>query len=128
MRPDFTKINYVMDLINYVHDQLTEKKELPKFNPGDTIAVSYKIKEGAKERIQTFKGNVIQINGEGSTKTFTVRKVSNGVGVERIFPMLSPSIDGIEVLKMGKVRRAKLYYLRNLVGKKAKIKERQRSK
>ncbi len=117
-----------MDLINYVHDQLTEKKELPKFNPGDTIAVSYKIKEGAKERIQTFKGNVIQINGEGSTKTFTVRKVSNGVGVERIFPMLSPSIDGIEVLKRGKVRRAKLYYLRNLVGKKAKIKERQRSK
>jgi len=115
-----------MDLINYVHDQLTEKKELPSFSPGDNIAVSYKIIEGAKERIQTFKGNVIQINGEGSTKTFTVRKISNGVGVERIFPFASPIIDSIEVLKKGKVRRAKLYYLRNLVGKKAKIKEKQR--
>lgn len=115
-----------MDLINYVHDQLTEKKELPSFSPGDNIAVSYKIIEGAKERIQTFKGNVIQINGAGSTKTFTVRKISNGVGVERIFPFASPIIDSIEVLKKGKVRRAKLYYLRNLVGKKAKIKEKQR--
>lgn len=115
-----------MDLINYVHDQLTEKKDYPSFSPGDNIAVSYKIIEGAKERIQTFKGNVIQINGEGSTKTFTVRKISNGVGVERIFPFASPIIDSIEVLKKGKVRRAKLYYLRNLVGKKAKIKEKQR--
>lgn len=115
-----------MDLINYVHDQLTEKKDFPEFKPGDSIAVSYKIREGAKERIQTFKGNVIQINGEGSTKTFTVRKVSNGVGVERIFPITSPIIDKIEILKKGKVRRAKLYYLRNLVGKKAKIKEKQR--
>ena len=115
-----------MDLINYVHDQLTEKKELPAFQPGDNIAVSYKIIEGAKERIQTFKGNVIQINGTGKTKTFTIRKMSNGVGVERIFPFSSPIIDSIEVLKRGKVRRAKLYYLRNLVGKKAKIKEKTR--
>jgi len=115
-----------MDLINYVHDQLTEKKELPQFKPGDTIAVSYMIREGAKERIQTFKGNVIQINGAGKTKTFTVRKISNGVGVERIFPFSSPSIDSVELLKRGKVRRAKLFYLRNLVGKKAKIKEKQR--
>lgn len=116
-----------MDLINYVHDQLTNKKEFPSFQPGDNIAVSYKIIEGSKERIQTFKGNVIQINGDGSTKTFTIRKVSNGVGVERIFPFSSPIIDSIEVLKRGKVRRAKLYYLRNLVGKKAKIKERTRT-
>lgn len=115
-----------MDLINYVHEQLTETKSLPDFRPGDNIAVSYKIIEGAKERIQTFKGNVIQINGTGSTKTFTIRKMSNGVGVERIFPFSSPIIDDIKVLKRGKVRRAKLYYLRKLVGKKAKIKERKR--
>jgi len=113
-----------MDLINYVHDQLTTKPTHPEFRPGDNIAVSYKIKEGAKERIQVFKGNVIQLNGIGSTKTFTVRKMSNGVGVERIFPFSSPILDKIEILKRGKVRRAKLYYLRELVGKKAKIKER----
>ena len=80
--------------------------------------------EGAKERIQSFKGNVLQINGIGSTKTFTVRKMSSGVGVERIFPFSSPAIVDIKILKRGKVRRAKLYYLRELVGKKAKIKER----
>ena len=117
-----------MDLINYVHEQVTEKREFPDFRPGDNIAVSIRIKEGAKERVQTFKGNVIQINGEGSTRTFTVRKMSSGVGVERIFPFSSPSIDKIEVLKRGKVRRAKLYYLRELVGKKAKIKERKFTK
>lgn len=113
-----------MDLINYVHDQLTAKKELPAFRPGDNIDVSYKIIEGAKERIQSFKGNVLQINGIGSTKTFTVRKMSSGVGVERIFPFSSPAIVDIKILKRGKVRRAKLFYLRELVGKKAKIKER----
>jgi large subunit ribosomal protein L19 len=115
-----------MDLINYVHEQLTPKAEHPAFRPGDNIAVSYKIVEGSKERIQIFKGDVISIKGEGSTKTFIVRKMSNGVGVERIFPVVSPAITKIEVLKKGKVRRAKLYYLRNLVGKKAKIKERRR--
>lgn len=117
-----------MDLINYVHEQLTEKKNLPEFRPGDNIAVSYRIIEGAKERIQIFKGDVIQIKGVGATKTFTVRKMSSGVGVERIFPLTSPNIAEIKVLKRGKVRRAKLYYLRDLVGKKAKIKERKFSK
>jgi large subunit ribosomal protein L19 len=116
-----------MDLINYVHEQLTPKKELPSFRPGDNIAVSYKIIEGAKERIQIFRGDVIQIKGSGATKTFTVRKISNGVGVERIIPFSSPAIAEIEVLKKGKVRRAKLYYLRALTGKKAKIKERRYS-
>ena len=101
-----------MNLIDYVHEQLTPKRDLPSFRPGDNISVSYKIIEGAKERIQVFRGDVIQINGTGATKTFTVRKISNGVGVE------------IEVLKRGKVRRAKLFYLRALTGKKAKIKER----
>ncbi len=113
-----------MDIINYVHDQITAKKDFPDFRPGDNIAVSYKIIEGTKERIQTFKGNVLQINGIGSTKTFTVRKMSSGVGVERIFPYSSPVIVDVGILKKGKVRRAKLFYLRDLVGKKAKIKER----
>jgi large subunit ribosomal protein L19 len=113
-----------MDQINYVHENLTAKNSLPDFRPGDNIAVNYKIVEGAKERIQIFKGDVIQIKGTGSTKTFTVRKISNGVGVERIFPLFSPNVTKIDILKRGKVRRAKLFYLRELVGKKAKIKER----
>ena len=113
-----------MDAIKFVHEQMTEKKDHPAFRPGDNVVVSYKIIEGAKERIQDFRGDVIQINGDGSTKTFTVRKMSNGVGVERIFPFSSPNIVSIKVLKRGKVRRAKLYYLRKLVGKKARIKER----
>lgn len=113
-----------MDLINYVQDQLSTKNELPDFRPGDNVDVSIKIVEGSKERIQSFKGNVLQINGSGKTKTFTVRKMSSGVGVERIFPLYSPSIVDIKILKRGKVRRAKLFYLRDLVGKKAKIKER----
>jgi large subunit ribosomal protein L19 len=113
----------IMDLINYVHDQLKTVKTLPKFRAGDGIAVSYRIIEGAKERIQTFKGDVIQINGHGATKTFTVRKMSSGVGVERIFPFSSPSIVEVEILKRGRVRRAKLYYLRDLIGKKSKIRE-----
>jgi large subunit ribosomal protein L19 len=125
LRSNSEKLKFkVMNLINYVHEQLTPKRELPSFRPGDNISVSYKIIEGAKERIQIFRGDVIQINGEGSTKTFTVRKISNGVGVERIIPFASPAIADIEVLKRGKVRRAKLYYLRALTGKKAKIKER----
>ena len=115
-----------MDLINYVHEQLTPKNDHPEFRAGDNVAISYKIVEGAKERIQVFKGDVIGISGEGSTRSFMVRKISNGVGVERIFPMVSPAITKIEILKKGKVRRAKLYYLRSLVGKKAKIKERRR--
>jgi len=112
-----------MDAIKYVHEQLTPKKEFPEFRSGDNVIVSYKIIEGDKERIQDFRGDVIQINGDGSTRTFTVRKISNSVGVERIFPFASPNIVEIKVVKRGKVRRAKLFYLRGLVGKKARIKE-----
>jgi len=118
----------IMDAIKFVHEQLETRKELPEFKPGDNIVVSYKIIEGSKERIQDFRGNVLQLNGEGATKTFTVRKMSNGVGVERIFPLHSPNISEIKILKRGKVRRAKLFYLRSLTGKKAKIKERKFSK
>ena len=115
-----------MDAIKYVQEQMSKKLDYPAFRSGDNLEISYKIVEGAKERIQKFRGDVIQINGDGSTKTFTVRKMSNGVGVERIFPFASPAIVEIKVLKRGKVRRAKLYYLRDLVGKKARIKERKR--
>ncbi len=115
-----------MDAIKFVEDQMLNTPNFPDFRPGDHIAVTYKIIEGDKERSQVFKGDVIQINGSGGTKTFTVRKMSNGVGVERIFPYVSPIIADIKLLKRGKVRRAKLYYLRNLVGKKARIKERRR--
>lgn len=113
-----------MDAIKFVQEQLAEKKDFPTFRPGDNVVVSYRIIEGDKQRNQDFRGNVIKISGEGATRTFTVRKISNGVGVERIFPITSPNITEIKVLKRGKVRRAKLYYLRDLVGKKARIKER----
>lgn len=116
-----------MDAIQFVHEQLSLKRTFPDFKVGDNIAVNYKIVEGNKERIQTFKGDVIQISGQGATKTFTVRKMSNGVGVERIFPFASPSIVEIELLKRGKVRRSRLFYLRKLVGKKARIKESKRT-
>src|SRR5574344_653224 len=104
-------------------ESLVEKKEFPAFKTGDTITISYKIKEGNKERIQQFKGDVIQISGKGMTKTFTVRKIAYGVGVERIFPFISPFIDEIIVNKKGIVRRSRIYYLRGLTGKKARIKE-----
>ena len=113
-----------MDAIKFVQEQLSKEQNYPKFSAGDNVVVSYKIVEGTKERIQDFRGNVIQIKGTGATKTFTVRKISNGVGVERIFPLASPSIVGIKVLKYGKVRRSRLFYLRDRVGKKARIKER----
>jgi large subunit ribosomal protein L19 len=112
-----------MDHIKYVQDQLITKNEIPDFRPGDNISVSYKIKEGDKERIQIFKGDVIKIQGEGATKTFTVRRIASGVGVERVFPMNSPNVGEIIVHKRGKVRRAKLYYLRERTGKQARIKE-----
>ena len=99
-------------------------KQHPEFGPGDTITVAYRIKEGNKERIQQYRGVVIRISGEGNKKRFTVRKMSDNIGVERIFPIESPFIDSITVIKYGKVRRAKLYYLRKLTGKKARIKER----
>ena len=101
----------------------TEKKEYPAFKAGDTITVAYKIIEGNKERIQLYRGVVNKIAGHGDSKRFTVRKMSGTVGVERIFPMGSPNIASITVEKVGKVRRAKLYYLRDLTGKKARIKE-----
>jgi len=114
-----------MDLIKIAEQAMAgEKKEYPEFRAGDTLTVTYKIKEGDKERLQKFRGVVIQRRGQGSTETFTIRKVSNGVGVERIFPFASPFIESIVLEKRGKVRRARIFYLRNLTGKKARIKER----
>ena len=113
-----------MDLIKVVEQAFATGKELPEFFPGDTITVAYRIKEGNKERIQQYRGVVIKITGEGEKKRFTVRKISDNIGVERIFPIESPFIDSITINKHGKVRRAKLYYLRKLTGKKARIKER----
>ena len=117
-----------MDAIKFVQEQTALGNSFPNFRPGDNISVSYKIVEGDKERIQIFKGDCIAINGQQGTKTFTVRKMSSGVGVERIFPMSNPNIVQVEINKSGKVRRSKLYYLRELVGKKARIKERKYSK
>lgn len=120
------KIYKEMDLIKLVEDSFRSEKvaSFPEFKAGDTITVSYKIKEGDKVRDQKFKGVVIQIKGATpATKTFTIRKISSGVGVERIFPFQSPFIDSIEVNKVGKVRRARIFYLRDLAGKKARIKE-----
>ncbi len=111
--------------IQYVEDQVAVK-EFPSFQAGDTITVTYKIIEGNKERLQKFQGVVIQRVGGGPTATFTVRKISNNVGVERIFPVSSPFIDEIEVNKKGRVRRARIFYLRNLRGKKARIREARR--
>ena len=117
-------------MIRLVNEQMWTKGEndVPKFEAGDTITVTYRIVEGNKERLQSFRGVVIQIKGSGRTKMFTIRKVSNGVGVERIFPLYSPHIDSIEVNKYGVVRRARIYYLRDLTGKKARIKERRMKK
>jgi large subunit ribosomal protein L19 len=114
-----------MDAIKIVQNAFAQEvvKEFPKFSAGDTITVHYKIKEGNKERIQNYRGVVIQIKGEGLTKTFTVRKMSGNIGVERIFPFNSPFIEEIEINKLGKVRRSRIFYLRNLTGKKARIKE-----
>lgn len=111
------------NLIRIAEASMWAEKEVPSFKSGDTITVTYKIIEGNKERLQSFRGVVIQIKGRGVTKMFTIRKVSNGVGVERIFPLYSPHIDSIEVNKHGVVRRARIYYLRDLTGKKARIKE-----
>ncbi|WP_080903646.1 50S ribosomal protein L19 [Parabacteroides sp. Marseille-P3160] len=112
-----------MDLIKIVEESFAAPQERPVFKSGDTVTVAYRIKEGNKERIQQYRGVVIRISGHGEKKRFTVRKMSENVGVERIFPFDSPFIDSITVNKIGKVRRAKLYYLRQLTGKKARIKE-----
>ena len=111
-------------LINYVQDSFIEKKDFPEFSAGDTITVYYEIREGEKVRTQFFKGVVIQIKGQGLSKTFTIRKMSGTVGVERIFPINLPALQKIEVNKRGKVRRARIFYFRELRGKKARIKER----
>ena len=114
-----------MDLMKVAEQAFAgEKKELPAFKAGDQITIGYRIKEGNKERVQEFRGDVIAIHGSGDKKRFTVRKMSGNIGVERIFPMDSPFIESITVNKYGKVRRAKLYYLRERTGKKARIQER----
>ncbi len=113
-----------MDLLKYVNDELVTKNEFPEFGAGDTITVYYTISEGAKTRTQFFRGTVIQRRGSGATETFTIRKMSGNVGVERVFPVHSPMIEKIEVNKRGVVRRARIFYLRELTGKKARIKER----
>jgi len=114
-----------MNLIQYVEEKLAVKKDLPSFKAGDTITVHYKIKEGDKERIQQYQGVVIQRRGEGGSASFTVRKISNGIGVERIFPVNSAFIEKIDVNKEGVVRRARIYYIRKAKGKKARIEEKQ---
>lgn len=113
-----------MNLMDVVEQELKQDKKFPVFKAGDTITVHYKIREGNKERIQQFRGVVIQIRGKDHTETFTVRKMSGNVGVERIFPSGSPFIEKIEVNKFGKVRRARIFYLRKLTGKRARIAER----
>ena len=110
-------------LLSFVQNEFIEKKELPEFGTGDTLTVYYQIREGNKVRTQFFKGVVIQIKGQGLSKTFTIRKMSGVVGVERIFPMNMPGLEKIEINKKGKVRRSRIYYFKNLRGKKARIKE-----
>ena len=114
------------NLVDFVNNELSTKKDFPVFAAGDTITVYYEIKEGEKTRTQFFKGVVIQRKGSGMTETFTIRKMSGAIGVERIFPVNMPALQKVEVNQRGKVRRARIYYFRELTGKKAKIKERRR--
>ena len=116
-----------MNAVEFVHEQLTTIPTLPNFKAGDNVTVNYKIVEGAKERIQSFKGDVIKRQGVGATASFTVRKMSDGIGVERLFPAYSPNIESIVLNKVGKVNRAKLYYLRDRSGKSARIQEKRRA-
>ena len=113
--------------VQFVHEQLMGQKEFPKFKAGDNVTVNYKIVEGGKERIQSFRGDVIKRQGTAHTATFTVRKISDSVGVERTFPIYSPNIDSIEVNKSGRVRRAKLFFQRSRSGKSARIQEKRRA-
>ncbi len=112
------------NLVDFVNSEFVAKKDFPEFSSGDTITVYYEIKEGEKTRTQFFKGVVIQKRGSGATETFTIRKMSGSVGVERIFPINMPALQKVEVNQRGKVRRARIFYFRELTGKKAKIKER----
>lgn len=112
-----------MDIIKEIEKDLVEVKNLPDFSAGDTIRVDYKIREGNKERVQSFTGVVLQRRGSGATETFTIRKMSGNIGVERIFPVASPFIEEIKVLKHGSVRRARIFYFRERTGKSARIKE-----
>jgi large subunit ribosomal protein L19 len=112
-----------MEAVKFIHEQMSATREFPKFKAGDNITVNYKIIEGVKERIQSFKGDVIKRQGTGATQTFTVRKISDGIGVERLFPVLSPNIDSIVLHKVGRVRRAKIFYQRERFGKSARIQE-----
>ena len=112
-----------MDAVKFVQEQYAKETNFPAFRAGDNVNVAYRIVEGDKVRIQEYRGDVLQVKGEGATKTFTVRKVSNGIGVERVFPFASPNIESITVLRRGRVRQARLYYLRDRVGKKARIRE-----
>lgn len=112
-----------MNAVQFVHEQLSKEANLPQFKAGDNVTVNYRIIEGNKERIQSFKGDVIKRQGHGSTASFTVRKISDGVGVERSFPVTSPNIESVVLNKVGRVRRAKLFYLRERSGKSARIKE-----
>lgn len=111
-----------MDFVKHIESSQI-RTDLPKFGAGDTVSIHYKIREGDKERIQVFQGTVLQVRNTGLDATFTVRKISSGIGVERIFPLNSPNIDKIEVDRKGKVRRARIFYLRKLSGKRARIKE-----
>ncbi len=121
---DHNNLNNIrMDLLKVVENEFAVKKDFPKFSAGDTVTVHYKIKEGSKERVQNYRGVVLQRRGHGHNETFTVRKISGGIGVERIFPVNSPFIEEVEVNKHGRVRRARIFYLRKLTGKKARIKE-----
>ncbi|MBJ6368991.1 50S ribosomal protein L19 [Snuella sedimenti] len=113
-------------LVKFVQDEFVTRKDFPEFSAGDTITVYYEIKEGNKTRTQFFRGVVIQRKGSGTSETFTIRKMSGSIGVERIFPVNLPALQKIEVNKRGKVRRARIYYFRGLTGKKARIKERRR--
>ena len=120
---DLVNINLMETLVNFVQEQFIQKKDFPQFSAGDTITVYYEIREGDKVRTQFFRGVVIQIKGQGLSKSFTIRKMSGTIGVERIFPLNLPTIQKIEVNKKGKIRRSRIYYFKELRGKKARIKE-----
>ena len=123
-RINYYKLKIMESLLKFVQDEFVTKKDMPEFGAGDTITVYYEIKEGNKTRTQYYRGVVLQRRGTGSSETFTIRKMSGTIGVERIFPINMPALQKIEVNKRGKARRARIFYYRGLTGKKARIKER----